>query len=94
MLKLQASRRKGATKKRKCSHRKVEQKFAKFMFIIKKKKGESDDKLIARFRKKTIVEGVMQEYRDREHYKKPSERRKEDKYRIAHSIELEKKRSF
>ena len=95
MLKLQASiRGKEATKKQKCSHRKVEQKFAKFMFIIKKKKGESDDKLIARFRKKTITEGVMQEYRDREHYKKPSERRKEDKYRIAHSIELEKKRSY
>ncbi len=64
------------------------------MFIIKKKKGESDDKLIARFRKKTITEGVMQEYRDREHYKKPAERRKEAKYRIAHSIELEKKRSY
>ena len=30
------------------------------MFILKKKKGESDDKLIARFRKKTIDEGVMQ----------------------------------
>lgn len=72
----------------------MEQKFAKFMFILKKKKGESDDKLIARFRKKTITEGVMQEYRDREHYKKPAERRKEAKYRIAHSIELEKKRSF
>ena len=66
----------------------------KNMFIIKKKKGESDDKLIARFRKKTIVEGVMQEYRDREHYKKPAERRKEAKYRIAHSIELEKKRGY
>ena len=64
------------------------------MFVLKKKKGESDDKLIARFRKKTIDEGVMQEYRDREHYKKPSEKRKEDKYRIAHSIELEKKRSY
>ncbi|HET7099366.1 MAG TPA: 30S ribosomal protein S21 [Patescibacteria group bacterium] len=76
------------------SQRKLEQKFAKFMFILKKKKGESEDKLIARFRKKTIMEGVMQEYRDRESYKKPSEKRKEAKYRIAHSIELEKKRSF
>ncbi len=66
----------------------------KFMFIIKKKKGESDDKLIARFRKKTIMEGVLQEFRDREHYKKPSEKRKEQKYRIAHQIELEKKRNY
>ncbi len=64
------------------------------MFILRKKKGESEDKLIARFRKKTIVEGVMQEYRDREHYKKPAEKRKEAKYRIAHSIELEKKRNY
>lgn len=63
------------------------------MFIIKKKKGESDDKLIARFRKKTIMDGVLQELRDRERYKKPSEKRKEQKYRIAHSIELEKKRN-
>jgi small subunit ribosomal protein S21 len=64
------------------------------MFILKKKKGESDDKLIARFKQKTIREGVLQELRDREHYKKPAEKRKEAKYRIAHSIELEKKRTF
>lgn len=64
------------------------------MFIIKKKKGETEDKLIARFKQKTIREGVLQEFRDRERYKKPAEKRKEAKYRIAHSIELEKKRSF
>jgi ribosomal protein S21 len=64
------------------------------LFVIKKNKGETDDKLIARFRKKTIMEGVLQEFRDREHYKKPSEKRKEAKYRIAHSIELEKKKHF
>lgn len=64
------------------------------MFVIKKKKGESEDKLIARFRKKTIMEGVLQEFRDRERYKKPAEKRKEQKYRIAHSIELEKKKNF
>lgn len=64
------------------------------MFILKKKKGESEDKLIARFRQKTIREGVLQELRDRERYKKPAEKRKEAKYRVAHAIELEKKRSF
>jgi ribosomal protein S21 len=64
------------------------------MFILKKKKGESDDKLIARFRKKTLDEDVISEYRDRTAYKKPSEKRKEAKYRIAHSIEIEKKHSF
>lgn len=64
------------------------------MFVLKKKRGESEDKLIARFKKKTIEDNVLQEFRDREHYKKPAERRKEAKYRIAHSIKLEKKRSF
>ena len=64
------------------------------MFILKKKKGETEDKLIARFKQKTIREGVLQELRDRERYKKPAEKRKEAKYRVAHSIMLEKKRSF
>ena len=64
------------------------------MFIVKKKKGESEDKLISRFKKKTLDEGIILEVRDRERYKKPSQRKKETKYRIAHMIELEKKRKY
>lgn len=64
------------------------------MFVLKKKKGESDDKLIARFKQKTIRDGLLQEIRDRERHQKPAEKRKEQKYRIAHSIALEKKKSF
>ncbi|MBU0998050.1 30S ribosomal protein S21 [Patescibacteria group bacterium] len=64
------------------------------MFIVKKKKGESEDKLISRFKKKTLDEGIILEVRDRERYKKPSERKKETKYRVAHMIELEKKRKY
>jgi len=64
------------------------------MFVVKKNKGESEDKLIARFKKKTLDEGIILEVRDRERYKKPSERKKETKYRIAHMIELEKKRKY
>jgi len=64
------------------------------MFIVKKNKGESEDKLIARFKKKTLDEGIILEVRERDRYKKPSERRKESKYRIAHMIELEKKRKY
>lgn len=64
------------------------------MFVLKKKKGETEDKLIARFKKKTITEGVLQEFRDRDRYKKPAEKRKEAKYKKAHQIELEKKRSY
>ena len=63
------------------------------MVVVKKQKGESDDRLIARFRKKIIDSGVLIDYRDRERYKKKSQKRKEQKYRIAHLIELEKKRS-
>lgn len=64
------------------------------MFVVKKKKGETEDRLIARFRKKVINEGILLELRDRERFKSPSEKRKEKKYRIKHLIELEKKRSF
>lgn len=62
------------------------------MIMVKKQKGESDDKLIARFRKKVITSGVLLEYKDRERFKSASERRKEKKYRVAHMIELEKER--
>jgi len=64
------------------------------MFVVKKQKGESDDRLIARFKKKVLNEGLMLELRDRERYKKPAEKRKEAKYRIAHQIELEKKHNY
>lgn len=64
------------------------------MFVIKKNKGESDDRLIARFKKKVLDEGIMLELRERDRFKKPAERRKEQKYRIKHQIELEKKRNY
>lgn len=64
------------------------------MFVVKKKKGETEDRLIARFRKKTLNEGILLELRERERYKKPAERRKEKKYRIEFLRELEKKRSY
>jgi small subunit ribosomal protein S21 len=63
------------------------------MVVVKKKKGESEDKLIARFRKLVLEEGIIDEVRDRERYKKPSERRKEKNKQIKFKIELEKKRN-
>lgn len=62
------------------------------MVVVKKQKGESDDRLIARFRKKIIDSGVLIDYRERERFKKKSQKRKEQKYRITHLRELEKKR--
>ena len=64
------------------------------MFIIKKNKGETEDRLIARFKKKTIYEGIIPEIRERERYKKPSQKRKEQKYKIEFQKYLEKKRNF
>ena len=64
------------------------------MFVVKKKQGESDDSLLARFRKKTIMSGLLLELRDRERFKKPSEKRKERKYKIDFARMLEKKRNY
>ena len=64
------------------------------MFIVKKKQGESDDALIARFRKKIIMSGLMLELRDKERFKKPSEKKKEKKYKIEFQRMLEKKRNY
>lgn len=64
------------------------------MVFVKKKKGESEDRLIARFKKKVINAGLLQELRDRQRYKTPAEKRKEKKARIKHQIELEKKRNY
>lgn len=63
------------------------------MVIVKKKRGESDDRLIARFKKKVLNSGILQEFRDKERYTSPSEKKKEKLKRVKHQIELEKKRS-
>lgn len=45
--------------------------------VVRKKPGQSDDKLIADFRKKVLADEVIQEIKDREFYKKPSVVRQE-----------------
>lgn len=62
------------------------------MVFVTKQKGESDDKLIARFRKKVVDSGLIPEFRERERFKKKSQERKERNYKKLHNIELEKKR--
>ncbi len=64
------------------------------MFIVTKKQGESEDSLLARFRKKTIMSGLLLELRDRERFKKPSQKRKERKYKLNFARMLEKKRNY
>lgn len=61
------------------------------MVVVKKKKGESDEKLIARFRKATA--DIIKEARDRKHHKTDAEKRKEKRSRLKHWDELKRQRS-
>lgn len=45
--------------------------------VVKKEPGESEDKLIAKFRKKVLDSGILLELKRRERYIKPSRRRYE-----------------
>jgi len=62
------------------------------MVFVKKQKGESDQRLIDRFRQQVIDSGVLLDLREKERYEKKSERRKKQKYYQKHRIEVEKKR--
>jgi len=64
------------------------------MAIVVKKKGESEDKLISRFKKLVLDEGIIQEARDRSRFKSEAEKRKEKKSKIRHLIELEKRKNY
>jgi len=64
------------------------------MVVVKKQKGESDDRLIARFRKKIIDEGILLTLRDKKRFKKKSQERKERMYRLKHENEIRRKRTF
>jgi len=63
------------------------------MVVVTKQKGESEDKLIARFKKMVMDSGILQEARDRQRHKTEAEKRKEQKKVRAASIKLEKKRN-
>ncbi len=47
------------------------------MAYVKAKPGDTPDSLIRQFTKKVISEGILAELKEKEFYKKPSERRKE-----------------
>jgi len=63
------------------------------MVVVKKKQGEADDRLIARFKKKILYSGLLEELKERQRFKSPAEKRKEKKARIKYAIEMEKKRN-
>ncbi len=45
--------------------------------VVRKKQGQTDDKLIADFRKKVISDEILLELKKKEHYHKPSELKQE-----------------
>lgn len=45
--------------------------------VVHKKPGQTEDKLIADFRKKILEDGVIDEIREKVRYRKPSEIRQE-----------------
>ena len=52
---------------------------------IKVKRHEKVDKALRRLKRKLDKENILQDYRDRRYYKKPSERRKEEMNRRKRS---------
>ena len=63
------------------------------MVVVTKKPGETEDRLIARFKKQVLDAGIIDEARARKEYKPKSQIRKEKKYRIKFLQELERKRN-
>jgi ribosomal protein S21 len=43
--------------------------------VVRKTPGDTDDKLIAKFRKKVLIDDVLTDLKDKEYYQKPSEKR-------------------
>ncbi|HUS60157.1 MAG TPA: 30S ribosomal protein S21 [Nevskiaceae bacterium] len=60
--------------------------------VVRKKPGESEDKLIAKFRKIVQSEQLLTKIREREFYKSPAEKKKEKKKELERR--RKKKRSY
>lgn len=45
--------------------------------VVRKVPGESEESLIAKFRRKVLADNILPELKDREYYKSPSLRKKE-----------------
>lgn len=61
--------------------------------VVRKKPGQSDDKLIADFRKKVLSDEILLELKKREFYKKPSVVRQE-KIKERRANRYVKRRSY
>ena len=60
--------------------------------LVKIRKNESSENLIKRFIRKSKKEKILDEYQEREYYKKPSELRREKHFRRLALIEKQKQK--
>jgi small subunit ribosomal protein S21 len=59
---------------------------------VVRRRGESDDELLKRFRKKFSKSGLAKELRDRMYYEKPSDKRRRKKMQSIRLIQREEKK--
>jgi small subunit ribosomal protein S21 len=60
------------------------------MTKIKVRNGESLEQALRRFNREVLKAGILQELKDREHYKKPSDLKRQKNKDLARRFEFEK----
>ena len=79
-------------KKRVTSYQKHYHPEEKSGICVIRRKGETDDELLKRFRKKFSKSGLAKELRDRMYYEKPSDKRRRKKMQSIRNIQREQKK--
>lgn len=59
---------------------------------VVRRKGETDEELFKRFRKKFSKSGISKEFRDRMYYEKPSDKRRRKKMQSLRAIKREEEK--
>ncbi len=61
------------------------------MVFVKAQPGDTSDALIRKFTRKVLNEGILQDLKKREHYIKPSEKRKDEKKELKRRLRRNRK---
>jgi len=64
----------------------------KIIMQVKRRNNESNEALIKRFTRKVKKLKIIEEYRERQHYKKPSEILREEHFRRLAELEKQKRK--
>jgi small subunit ribosomal protein S21 len=64
------------------------------MTKIKVRNGESLEQALRRFNKEVLKSGVLQEFKDRERFVKPSEIKRQKQKELARKIQLENRKKW